>query len=138
MMIGVQRVLVIDDEPEVTEVHRRCIKHIGAEAVIVPTGSQGREAALREKFPIIMVDLKLPDGSGTDVCEAIWKARPDQAIVVVSGSAYEDDKRLHRATAILLKPFEIPALVDTLKAILKAQAEGKPIPRFGFINPPLG
>lgn len=87
-----------------------------------------------QAFDLVIMDLKLSDGNGLDVCERVWQRNPDQRILVVSGSAYDDDRRLSRATGVILKPYRIDLLMRAVIDILHLEA-GK---QLGILNPLLG
>jgi DNA-binding response OmpR family regulator len=128
-------VLIVEDDPDLSEVHRRAVLHLGLEPTVADTCALALGLAVSREFVVIMMDLKLPDGSGLELCEKIWDRRPEQAILVISGSAFEDDPRLHRATGILLKPFRMELLFETINRIIGRIKSNKPLTSLGFINP---
>lgn len=78
----------------------------------------------REKFDLYVLDKRLPDGSGLDLCRRLNEATPGVPIIFYSGDAYE----LHRqeglkagANAYVTKP-NIDELIDKVHQCL-ADAE---------------
>lgn len=132
-----KRVLIVEDEADLADIHRRALVHLKLEPVWSNTGTKAVEMVHNELFALVIMDLKLPDGHGGDFCEAIWLNRPDQPIMIVSGSAYDTDPRLLRASAILLKPFPIRILMDAITKLVDSPLNQVPSLTLGFINPPL-
>ena len=86
------RTLIVDDNVPYAE----CLKEMLAEGgettfSVEQAGSlaQGLERLAKESFDVVLLDLKLPDGEGPSVCEAVHAASPSAAIVIVSGSLDE-------------------------------------------------
>lgn len=74
----------------------------------------------REKFDLYILDKRLPDGSGLDLCKKFTEATPHIPVIFYSGDAYE----LHRqqglcagAEAYVSKP-EIDKLIETVEQLL--------------------
>lgn len=126
--------LIVEDEPDLAEVHRRATHKIGLEPTVVESAAAAEQLASAGSFDLIIMDLKLPDGNGLDTCERIWRRNPDQRILVVSGSAYDEDERLSNAAAVILKPYRLELLVRAVKDLL-IQPSGT---RLGILNPILG
>lgn len=89
----------------------------------VVTASSIREALWlidREEFDLYILDKRLPDGSGLDLCKRFTEATPHVPVIFYSGDAYE----LHRqeglcagAEAYVSKP-EIDKLIETVEQLL--------------------
>ena len=76
-MSGRQRVLVVDDEPQILRALRTSLRAAGYEVETAETAETAlAEAAMRPPDAVIL-DLVLPDGSGTDVCRELrrWTRR---------------------------------------------------------------
>jgi len=82
------------------------------------------QAALRllekEEFDLYILDKRLPDGSGLDLCKRFTAVTPHVPVIFYSGDAYE----LHRqegmfagAEAYVSKP-EIDKLIETVERLL--------------------
>lgn len=74
----------------------------------------------KEKFDLYILDKRLPDGSGLDLCRKFTGATPHVPVIFYSGDAYE----LHRqeglcagAEAYVSKP-EIDKLIETVEGLL--------------------
>lgn len=108
-------VLVIDDEDLVRDVVARMVADLGYTAVTAADGPTG--LALVDTVDAVLVDLTMPQMSGTDVVAAVRAKRPELPVVVCSG--YDRDGRGPvQADAYLPKPFRIDALERTLAKLL--------------------
>jgi two-component system response regulator VanR len=116
------RVLVVDDEPDLCEIVRRVLSRAGAE-VITASGLAGAERVLAEHpagIDLALTDLKLNDGSGPQVAEAVRASSPDALIMFMSGLPYFDAAviELGPDASVIAKPFRATELVDTVQTAL--------------------
>jgi len=76
--------LVDDDEPFLRRLARAMEKR-GFEATAVQTVAEGKTVAATRPPAYAVIDLRLEDGNGLDVVEALREKRPDSRIVVLTG-----------------------------------------------------
>lgn len=76
--------LVDDDEPFLRRLARAMEKR-GFEPVLAGTVTEGRQIALSQPPAYAVIDLRLEDGNGLDVVEALRNTRPGARIVVLTG-----------------------------------------------------
>ncbi len=81
------RVLWIDDEVCEADPLVRLLALNGVHVVCVKTAQEGIRAAERERFELILIDLRLPDISGLQVLSILSNSRPLVPKIVVSGYA---------------------------------------------------
>lgn len=95
------RVLLVDD----SELVRRGIKtvlgmhatppiHVVAEAGSVATAVQ---ECLQHRPDVVLLDIRLPDGSGLDACKRILQQLPDTKVVILT--SYSNDNYIYEAVA---------------------------------------
>lgn len=84
--IGPDRTLLLvdDDEPFLKRLARAMEKR-GFEPVLAGSVAEGREIAAARPPAYAVIDLRLGDGNGLDVVEALRDTRPDARIVVLTG-----------------------------------------------------
>src|SRR5205085_6414296 len=82
------RVLVVDDEPQILRALQTNLRGAGYDVQTAATGEQALSAAAIGKPEAVILDLVLPDISGTDVCRELrrWSAVP---IIVLSAVGEE-------------------------------------------------
>jgi two-component system KDP operon response regulator KdpE len=118
------RVLVIDDEPQILRALQLKLRTAG---YVVETATTAGEALMKATMrppEAIILDLLLPDGSGTDVCRELrtWSAVP---IVVLSAVGEEQEKIAALdagADDYVTKPFSGDELLARLRAQLRRAA----------------
>jgi CheY-like chemotaxis protein len=84
-----------------------------------------REAAERlhdHEFRVVLIDMKLPHGDGTDVLRAVRRTNPQARTVIVTGHRVELDPQVRQAVAegadaVCYKPFDLPRLLETLQRL---------------------
>src|SRR5579872_4682184 len=77
------RILVVEDEKDLQEVLSYNLRQAGHEATIVGTGQEGLERIGVQTPDLVLLDLMLPDMSGTDVCRALKSDPATRNIPVV-------------------------------------------------------
>ena len=116
------RVLVVDDEPDLCEIVKRVLSRAGAE-VHTASGLAGAERVCVEhpsSIDLAITDLKLNDGSGVQVAEAVRASSPDALVMYMSGLPYFDAAviELGPEASVIAKPFRATELVDTVQTAL--------------------
>jgi DNA-binding response OmpR family regulator len=138
-----ERILVVDDEPIVTEVVERYLVRDGYRVTVVHDGRAAIQSAAREAPDLIVLDLMLPGVDGLEVCRTI-RAESKVPIIILSAKDEESDKILGLglgADDYLAKPFSPRELVARVQAVLRRSASTPPEPgdqlRYGAlkINP---
>ncbi len=94
---GQPTVLVVDDDESLQSLFKIFLKKIGFSRVVVGTVKEAIAALEKQKFDLLFLDLKLPDGPADDVYEAAKEADPEMPIVVITG--YPDSEMLDRILA---------------------------------------
>jgi len=132
-----ERILAVDDEPQILRALQTNLRGAGYEVTTATTAEQAlSEAAMRIPDAIIL-DLVLPDGSGTDVCRELrtWTAAP---IIVLSAVGEESEKVAALdagADDYVTKPFGMDELLARLRAALRRVAQpGEPVRRIGDLQ----
>jgi len=83
------RVLVVDDDPRFRELAREVLEFRGCRVVgEAGTGAAARLAAGRLAPDAVLLDVRLPDESGFEVCAALTEARRAPAVLLVSATDY--------------------------------------------------
>jgi len=123
-LTAMKKILVIDDEPDLRELVRVNLDQGGYG---VETASSGREAlqALRRSTPdLVVLDLMLPDISGTELCRKIRSdpALADIPVIMLTAKASEVDRVVGfelGADDYVTKPFSPRELVLRISAVLR-------------------
>src|SRR4029077_12578366 len=94
------------------------LKKIGFSRVVVGTVKEAMAALEKQKFDLLFLDLKLPDGPADDVYDAAKEADPDPPIMVIT--RYAESEMLDRILArgpvtVLKKPLKVEQLQQTVR-----------------------
>jgi two-component system KDP operon response regulator KdpE len=131
------RVLVVDDESQFARSLATNLRGAGYEVEIAGTGRAALAAARLTPPDAVVLDLRLPDISGREVCREL-RAWTDVPVVVVSAVGDEAEKVGALdvgADDYVTKPFAIGELLARLRAVLRrATPPGEPILEVGPIR----
>jgi DNA-binding NtrC family response regulator len=118
-----ERILVVDDDPGLSEVIGMLLEREGYAVQSAGTLKQGISLLEAGEPDLVVTDLKLPDGTGLDVIAAIRARRPVLPIIMITSySSMESAIAALRGGAVdyIIKPFNND---DLLKAIARALNE---------------
>ena len=66
----VARILVVDDEPYITDLLGAALRFEGFTVEVAATGHEAIALSTKERHDLILLDVMLPDMNGTEVCRA--------------------------------------------------------------------
>lgn len=115
------RVLVVDDDPTVSDVVRRYLERDHLSVDVVGDGAVALARALADPPDLVVLDLMLPGLSGLEVCRALRAAHP-VPIVMLTALGDEADRVLGLevgADDYLTKPFSPRELSLRVKSVLR-------------------
>jgi len=115
------RILLIEDDPGITITLQPVLVSDGHEVAIDKRGDSGLARAKTEAFDVIICDVKLPGLSGLEVVKELHAARPRLPIILMTAHGSTDtaiEATKLGAFDYLLKPFEMPELLDAVSKAL--------------------
>jgi len=134
------RILLCDDHEVVREGLRGLIARQEGMSVVgeADTAAEVVDAAARTKPDVVIMDVRLPDGSGVEACRTIREARPETKVIMLT--SYADDEALFAsiiagASGYLLKQTRGQAVVDAVitvasgRSLLDPDVTGKVLER---------
>lgn len=119
-----ERILVVEDEPDIVEVVSYNLRQAGLEVEAAGDGETALEMAERRQPKLIILDLMLPGMDGLDVCRLLKQrgSVPDIPVLMLTSKAEEVDRIVGLelgADDYVVKPFSPRELVLRVKAILR-------------------
>jgi two-component system phosphate regulon response regulator PhoB len=131
----VPNVLVVDDERDLVSLLDFNLRQAGMETSLAYSGEQALQEARRRVPDLVLLDLMLPDQSGTDVCRQLKSDPRTRAVPVVMLTARGEE--LDRVVGFelgaddyVVKPFSVRELILRVKAVLRrARQAGVEAPR---------
>src|SRR4030095_880992 len=110
-------VLCVEDDEDSRELLIALLRHALIEAKAVGTALQAISSIQTERFDLYLLDSRLPDVDGFDLCRRIRDFDPGTPILFFSGAAYETDKKRGieaGANAYVIKP-DVDGLLESIK-----------------------
>ena len=122
-----QKIIVIEDEADILEVLELNLVQDGFDVLCSQKGEKGLELIRRESPDLVLLDLKLPDLDGLEICRRVKADEATQhiPIVMVTVKGKESDIVLGLglgADDYITKPFNIGELIARVKAVLRRTA----------------
>lgn len=122
------RILVVDDEADLRRVLSFNLNAEGFTVEALATGQEGLDSIARERPGCVVLDVMLPDISGTDVCKAIREMprASDTPVLMLTARGNEADRLLGfevGADDYVLKPFSVREVVMRVRALLRRSQE---------------
>jgi|SRR5580658_6320242 DNA-binding response OmpR family regulator len=127
------RILIIEDDPEVAAFERAILERNGYEVRIAATGSAGLETESVFKPAVVLLDVELPDISGLDVCTSL--ANTSEAFILMV-SAHSSENDVLRGLGLgaddyIRKPFSGNELVARVQSFLRRRERSRKIEQEG-------
>ena len=124
------RVLVVEDEESYSDALAYMLRKEGFEVGLAGTGTAALEEFHRAGADIVLLDLMLPEMSGTEVCRQI-RATSNVPVIMVSAKGDEVDKVVGLelgADDYVTKPYSPRELVARIRAVLRRGADVELLP----------
>src|SRR4051794_16275137 len=128
MAVNSPRILVVDDNDAGRYVKVHTLRTSGFAVSEASTGAEAFERTKREGADLVVLDVKLPDISGIEVCRQVKAAFPGTMVLQTSAAFVGARDRAARlqggADSYLVEPIDPPELVAAVRALLRTrQAE---------------
>jgi two-component system phosphate regulon response regulator PhoB len=118
------RLLTIDSADDVRLLLQQTLTQAGYETLAARTGSEGLRLAEEGQIDLVLIDLLLPDLSGTEVLHHLLSStnRPKPRVIVLSACATEESRLAGLAAGaddFVSKPFSMRELLLRIRAVLR-------------------
>ena len=112
-------VLVVDDDRDLCATLWDVLRERDYRVGLAHDVAQAEEQARDRAFQAVLLDLRLPTGSGADVFHGLRQVNPQARTVVITGHRAELDGQVQQllhegADAVCYKPFDVHKLLETL------------------------
>jgi len=117
-----ERILIVEDEPAVARGLEYGLTHAGFEVLWADTGQRALDLARSRDPHLILLDIRLPDISGFDVCRQLRTEGKRQPILMLTARDEELDKVLGLelgADDYMVKPYSLRELISRVRALLR-------------------
>jgi DNA-binding response OmpR family regulator len=123
------RILVVDDEPAVTDLLAYNLRKAGYEILLAADGREALRLARQSNPDLILLDLMLPEMDGLDVCRELRKTRA-VPIIMLTARSEEIDRVVGLelgADDYVCKPFSVRELLARIKVVLRRVQPTEPV-----------
>jgi DNA-binding response OmpR family regulator len=120
--MGENRILIIEDEPDLLRGLELNIRAEGFEVLTASRGDSGMKCALSDQPDLVLLDVMLPGMSGFDVCRELRKNGFDAPIIMLTAKVEEVDRVVGLeigADDYVTKPFGIRELLARIRVRLR-------------------
>ena len=119
-----QKILIVDDEPNIVVPLQFLMERNGYETVVAQSGEEALEAISKEKPDLVLLDIMLPGIDGFEVCEIV-KLNPEwKHIKIIFLTAKGRDVDIAKGMVLgadeyIAKPFSNKQIVESIKRLLE-------------------
>ncbi|HXG09778.1 MAG TPA: response regulator [Gemmataceae bacterium] len=119
-----EKILIVEDEPSLTEVLSYNLQREGYEAIVASDGPEGLRKAQTLLPDLIILDLMLPGRDGLEVCRDLRASHRTAGIpiLMLTAKAEETDQVIGFAVGAddyVTKPFSVKVLLQRIKALVR-------------------
>jgi two-component system, OmpR family, response regulator len=121
-------ILVVDDEPYITDLLGAALRFEGFSVDVAATGSEALEMASPARHDVVLLDVMLPDLDGNEVCKRLRSFGVETPIIFLTAREATEDKVTGLTAGgddYVTKPFSLEELVARIRAILRRTAGGE-------------
>jgi len=121
---ALQRILVVDDEPNISELIATSLRFVGFDVRTASNGSQALIAAEEFRPHAIVLDVMMPGQDGFEVCRQLRQDGHNVGVLFLTAKDTTEDKIEGLSNRIggddyLTKPFSLEELVARVRALLR-------------------
>lgn len=117
------RIVNVDDTPALRYAKGKVLRQAGFTVFDAGTGREALSLIAAQRPDLVLLDVKLPDMSGLDVCEVVKKTYPGTMVIQVSASFVQSADRVrglqNGADAYLVEPLSPDELLANVNAMLR-------------------
>ncbi len=135
------RMLVVDDEPDLRELYVLTLQREGWQADEAGSVAQALQCLARHEYEVAIVDMRLPDGEGTDILA--WAQTQRRAERIIMATAYGSAASAVQALKLgaydyLTKPVELSQLRQVVRSALGHRDAPPPLPTTAALQAMVG
>jgi two-component system, NtrC family, response regulator HydG len=115
-------VLVVDDDCDLCENLWEILHERGFRVCLANDLPQAEKKLAEHRFQVVLIDMKLPSGTGQELLHTLRTIDPDARTVIITGFRNEMETKVQTAmdagaNAVCYKPFDVAKLISTVEAL---------------------
>jgi signal transduction histidine kinase/ActR/RegA family two-component response regulator len=120
---GVEHILFVDDEPEITFMGKKMLENLGYKVTISSDSSSALEEFKLnpEQYSLLVTDQNMPTISGTDLAFRMKSVRPDLKVIIITGysdNLSEEALVQNGISEVILKPMILDDFSKVIRRVL--------------------
>ncbi len=120
---GAERILFVDDEPELVALGREMLEHLGYQVVTKDNGIDAlKEFRVKQNhFDVVVTDMTMPKMTGERLAQELISIRPEIPIILCTGFSEQINEQKAKAIGIkafLMKPLTLNRLAKTVRVVM--------------------
>ena len=115
------QILHVDDDPDIRLLISASLQDFGYVVATAGTHAEALELAEKVKFDLFILDVRLPDGNGVELCQKVNELQPNSPVVYYSAYASNEEQEAALSVAgdaYLKKPVSASVLEKTIAELL--------------------
>lgn len=124
-----RRILVVDDEPAIRQLNSKILLRSGYVVDTAVDGVAAWQSLKAANYDLLITDNAMPNLSGVELLQMLYADQHMLPVIMATArppQAEFDQSPWLQPAAILLKPYSFDALVETVKAVLRAAVRNHP------------
>jgi DNA-binding NtrC family response regulator len=120
------RILVIDDDENITKVVAAILRDKGYSVDIAGSGNEAIKKTQKNHYDLMLIDIRLPDMEGTELLTKIRDTTPKIRKIIITGYPTLSNAVTavnKGADAYVMKPFDVEKVLETVKEQLEKQMQ---------------
>lgn len=122
--VGQPVVMIVDDDHDLCNTLWDLFHERGYRVFMAHDAPDAAERLRMRQHHVVLIDMKLPNGTGADVFRLVRQANPEARTVLVTGARSEMERLVQQtldagADAACYKPFDLPKLLEILASFTK-------------------
>lgn len=122
----INRILIVEDHEDILFLLRTVLEDSECEIRCAASVAEATSLIGAEVFDLVILDVRLPDGDGIELCRRLRARWPHLVIVFYTAAAYQRDRQRAEAAgcdAYFVKPNDLPELERFIKEKLEMCGE---------------
>jgi DNA-binding response OmpR family regulator len=118
--VAIERVIIVEDHPAFAQALELVLGQVdGTEVALARTLEEGRDLIRGgEPFDLVVLDLTLPDGEGTELIAELRQSHPETPVAVLSARDDVDEAASKAgADAAIPKDTSLPDIISSLRRL---------------------
>ncbi|OGD24614.1 MAG: hypothetical protein A2Y56_11290 [Candidatus Aminicenantes bacterium RBG_13_63_10] len=115
-----KKILVVEDEKALCLLYKEVLTEDGYDVTTVPGAEAALEAMAKERFDLIVTDIRMPGPSGIDLVTRVLCRQPDIPIIINTAyQSYKNDFQTWAADAYVVKSSSLEELKSKIKELIE-------------------